>query len=535
MELTSAQEEIIKLKDEINEIRFNDPKRVIELAHQVLALDEADEEHPEHGFAMFSIGDAYYTMGDSDKCLQYINHAVVEFHRTADWEKLGECFNLMGIMFSHQGNMANALDSYYAGINLAETYHLDFLGAMIYQNFAELCDRTNNVEEALRKAYQSQEYINRLTHHHRRDELYMANQVSIIKANLKLHQLETAEDHHEDLQDFLLAHPEYQDDLDVLLMEMLLAKEQGRLGASLDLLDKAYQAFMKYPYGIDFFWEGFELMEQMEEHGMEEQLEVIISHIKHGVQGDGFPDLLMRLSKFRIDLLTRQGNQQGLLEELKVYCGYVDMQTKQNYRNMYQFIELQDSLKQSNQQNALLQQRAETDELTAIANRRRLNEVSDHFFENAMSTKKNFGVEMLDIDKFKLVNDQFGHIVGDACLVALADVLRTVQNEHVFVARYGGDEFFILFLGLSRDEISAICQKIAKTMSEVIVDRNLPQFTISQGVCERIPLGPNKLWDFTSLADLALYESKRRGGNTTIIVQNSQELKQISLKGSEKR
>ncbi len=535
MELTSGQEEIAALKAEIAQIRFSDPNRVIELATRILEINRNLMDANDAGYALFAIGDAYYTLGDSDHCLSNINRAMVEFNSIGDWQSLGECYNLLGIMFSHQGNMANALESYYEGIDLAETYHLDFLGAMIYQNFAELCDRTDNDSEALRKAYQSKEYINRLSGHPRMKELKLANDVALIKSNLKIGNLEEAREIYEDFNDFLLAFPDYTNDLDVILTQILLAKAEGRDAEAISLLHGAYDSFLSYPYGIDFFWEGIELMAMMEENQMDDMLEVIMNHIRNGVQTNAFPDLLMRLSKYRIKLLRRKGMTKEMTQELLDYFSYNDMQTEQSNRNMYQFIELRDSLKQSNMNNELLRQRADTDELTALPNRRRLNEASDQFFDMAMSTQKNFGVEMLDIDKFKTVNDIHGHMVGDACLVALAEVLRTIQSDQVFAARYGGDEFFILYLGISRDEMYRTCSMINSRLRDIISQKGLPIFTISQGICERIPQGPNKLWDFTSLADMALYESKRRGGGEITIVQNSQELKQISLKDSEKR
>ena len=87
---------------------------------------------------------------------------------------------------------------------------------------------------------------------------------------------------------------------------------------------------------------------------------------------------------------------------------------------------------------------ARRDPLTNLPNRRAFEDA----FETALKDRANVCVAICDVDKFKSVNDRFGHAVGDRVLKAIAEALRSGCDEH-FVARYGGEEFVIMFTGLS--------------------------------------------------------------------------------------
>lgn len=78
-------------------------------------------------------------------------------------------------------------------------------------------------------------------------------------------------------------------------------------------------------------------------------------------------------------------------------------------------------------------------------------------------------VEILDIDYFKEYNDNYGHQAGDACIVAIADELRKMQSHDTFCARYGGDEFIIIYEYKTEDEVFSM----ADSLRERILDRRI--------------------------------------------------------------
>lgn len=131
---------------------------------------------------------------------------------------------------------------------------------------------------------------------------------------------------------------------------------------------------------------------------------------------------------------------------------------------------------------------------------------------------------MMDVDKFKGVNDTYGHAVGDSCLKAVAHAMERFQDVGVFCARYGGDEFFMVFRDKTEEQIKQIGRMINLSLKEYIIDNQLPEFTVSMGACVNTPKNLNKLWDFTSLADKSLYAVKDDGGNGLLIVRNEAQI-----------
>ncbi|MDR6869898.1 diguanylate cyclase (GGDEF)-like protein [Bosea sp. BE125] len=175
-------------------------------------------------------------------------------------------------------------------------------------------------------------------------------------------------------------------------------------------------------------------------------------------------------------------------------------------RQQMELLEAQEALRQAN---AALAELAETDVLTGLANRRRF--VAG--LAEAVAAAQPLALMMIDVDHFKTINDRFGHLVGDACLKAIADaVARQVASASALVARIGGEEFGVLLAGMriepAREMASAIRRSLARVPWRTL-HADLADVTVSIGLCAgEAPL------DGTSLhaqADDALYAAKRNG------------------------
>lgn len=124
-------------------------------------------------------------------------------------------------------------------------------------------------------------------------------------------------------------------------------------------------------------------------------------------------------------------------------------------------------------------------------------------------------VVLLDLDHFKVVNDTYGHQVGDAALVHIAEVLRTTARESDTIGRYGGDEFVIILPQATVSDATAFATRLLKAVRRQprhMADTPLP-LTASVGIAALptdVPLEPAAL---IARADDALYAAKRAGGN----------------------
>jgi len=160
-------------------------------------------------------------------------------------------------------------------------------------------------------------------------------------------------------------------------------------------------------------------------------------------------------------------------------------------------------------------QLATTDALTGVANRRALIQALDRDMALAARTQEAYAVLMLDIDHFKTVNDQHGHLVGDRVLCHLADVLRQRLRAQDMLGRYGGEEFLILLPNTSAPGALELAQALRQAVEQtpcVNKGQVLP-LTVSIGVCAAV-LEPGDGWDqLIHVADQALYQAKQGGRN----------------------
>jgi diguanylate cyclase (GGDEF)-like protein/PAS domain S-box-containing protein len=154
---------------------------------------------------------------------------------------------------------------------------------------------------------------------------------------------------------------------------------------------------------------------------------------------------------------------------------------------------------------ARIGQLARTDELTGLANRRRWHEELDRELARARRVHGSVCVAMVDMDGFKAINDAEGHLAGDVLLqqtsVAWASALRTTDT----LARYGGDEFSVILPDCPLDEARAVIERLRAATPKPV--------TCSAGIaCSD---GAESAESLVRRADVALYEAKRAGRNTT--------------------
>ncbi|MBR0858396.1 putative bifunctional diguanylate cyclase/phosphodiesterase [Bradyrhizobium liaoningense] len=154
---------------------------------------------------------------------------------------------------------------------------------------------------------------------------------------------------------------------------------------------------------------------------------------------------------------------------------------------------------------------AHHDVLTDLPNRAAFNAALSERLERAQDTSTSFAVLSLDLDRFKEVNDVFGHPVGDMLMRAAADRLAA-EADGALVARIGGDEFMILMSGdVRREDVLALAERLVEAIgNELEVDDYLSHVGLSIGIA----VYPNDGVDAATLlanADSALYRAKREG------------------------
>ncbi len=168
------------------------------------------------------------------------------------------------------------------------------------------------------------------------------------------------------------------------------------------------------------------------------------------------------------------------------------------------------------EQNVQLKKAATTDALTGLANRATFDEFLATQFTQAVGAAKPISLLMLDVDKFKSVNDKHGHPTGDAVLRQVSKLIRTAARAHDLAARYGGEEMTLILPGTAKGTATAIAESIRRAIAAqpfVVGSLKLP-ITASIGVATYEPGGALRApTHLIKAADLAVYAAKHGGRN----------------------
>lgn len=176
------------------------------------------------------------------------------------------------------------------------------------------------------------------------------------------------------------------------------------------------------------------------------------------------------------------------------------------------------------QKSEILQQDAETDSLTGIANRRAILGLLEERLGEAVAKQMDLGVIMLDIDHFKRVNDQHGHLVGDRVLRETAQAISSLLRGMDAVGRYGGEEFLVVLPNTSEENAAFVAERIRRLVAEHDFGEGIC-VTISCGVagCADCASGVLDSTTLIGLADQNLYQAKRDGRNRVISCELNEE------------
>jgi diguanylate cyclase (GGDEF)-like protein len=167
-----------------------------------------------------------------------------------------------------------------------------------------------------------------------------------------------------------------------------------------------------------------------------------------------------------------------------------------------------------------------TDGLTQVANRRRFDDCLATEFNRACRHGYPLSVILLDIDHFKTLNDNHGHLIGDDCLISVASACsKLIHRSGDLLARYGGEEFVVLL----PDTPEAGALAVAERLRQAAASAPLPtgsegqplSLTISLGVATAVPTRNQVITDLVKHADEALYAAKDAGRNRVMVFRES--------------
>ena len=150
------------------------------------------------------------------------------------------------------------------------------------------------------------------------------------------------------------------------------------------------------------------------------------------------------------------------------------------------------------------------DDLTSIYNRRGFKDLGEQYLKLARRTSRGVSLVYLDIDRFKTINDTLGHHVGDRALRCVADTLRATFRRSDIIARMGGDEFAVLAMEASSEDVAMLVGRLRDELSELNQNtKEQFQLSLSIGTTRYVGEDVMSLDDLLAKADAVMYAEKR--------------------------
>lgn len=212
-------------------------------------------------------------------------------------------------------------------------------------------------------------------------------------------------------------------------------------------------------------------------------------------------------------LMPYTGESLSVVVTLGVYTVYLGLVMVRSYRDYQAYLDLYDRVRNQRDEFETL---SRIDPLTGLANRRYFSGALEHLLAGCRARRQPLAMLVMDLDHFKVVNDELGHDAGDICLARFADRMREVFTAPgVHLARLGGEEFGVLLPGLDARVAAEAAERMRASLElHPLQLREGPlSITVSIGVASLAPGDQAEGADLYRAADRAMYQAKSDGRN----------------------
>ncbi|MBE5911181.1 diguanylate cyclase [Pseudobutyrivibrio sp.] len=515
---------VLEILEKIESIRKRDNATHVELAKKLYDLTANSSNSDLKSFANCILGDAYCMCDDYYQALYYLSSGIQNLAKTDEHLLIARSYNELGIIYRTQGQFLYSLENFMNAISVAREHRLYLPEAIACENLASLCHEMGALREAVQYHNRVLECCDCIKDDEFKDELLQCVYTLTTKLFLMLEEQDKADNSVANLKRLITKCPHYADRFDVRISLWVYYNKIGNTTETLKYKELCKEAFYSCDDLVTYYEEAVDFVEMMLNDEEYDELEKAFSRMDEKKIDGELINLHMIMAEFKISMYKKIGNAQKMMEAAYQYYEYSSMKNDDSKKSFLTTLHLRLDLEKQKTANIFLTEAAETDALTGLSNRAKLNKVIDELFVMADKDKKRLGVEMMDVDFFKQVNDCYGHSKGDELLSAMGREFKELIDDKIFIARYGGDEFVVYYYDMTDEEILDVALKIQKCIAKIGQELNLENLSVSQGIVNRVPEPLNRAWDYLNSADYALYHVKNNGKAGAALIHKRKDL-----------
>lgn len=473
-------------------------------------------------------GVAYYVRNDGIRFYESVTKALSYASRIEEWELMARCYNFLGIFSVNHGNAAIGLDYYLNAMQCCKKAENEAFASVVKINSGVLNIIYGRYEDAIDMLQQALDYYSKHPEQPRYDEHMIRVYQNMAKAYLCKGELIEAKCCFENL------HAEHGNALaDEVLLTVLVTEasyyhavgKDEKCQERISLIDQ--ELTTNFPI-MNIFDDFYDYGKLLLEKDCKNEFWKLIDFMEPMVKTSDITNLILKILNLKIRFYRKHKMNAEYLQAAALYYEYSERATVVNTTMMNNLLNLRKALEEVNlkkqeveEQNVILQAKSETDALTGLYNRFRLNDYSEEAFQRAIDNGISLAVEILDMDYFKGYNDQYGHQKGDECIQMVASAIKSMEEFGAFTARYGGDEFVLIYEGATKEQVVEYAAELRKRVLGLAIEHQSSKVsnvvTISQGLCWDVPVQGNRMWDYLHSADDMLYRVKQRKRNNFCI------------------
>ena len=495
-----------------------------------------------YSYAIFNKGFWSYLSGDVEDAIEKLVRILPLLEETGQFRLYARTFSVLGVIYSGMGEVRTAMDYYIKGKVACTKYNVGNVLVFLTVNIGVMYLKFGSPAEA-KQCFEEAIWIAD-TLDNDPDNVPLSNMdkaiinLNLVTSLIALRDAPAARAAFEKACKLGIANDEESVDVLIYMLKARLADLEGNI-------EERDEAIRKFAEGnvdqaiLESFDDLLEYAIFLRKIGKDEEFISVLRMIDNLGKNTNSPYFALKSLEQKIAYYDKKEMWNDYFAATGDF--YVRIQAQQqeineaNAQSLTARLKLEEEkferLKLESEKEAL-RAKSETDPLTGINNRAKINEISEAKFNEALEKGQSFAVQMIDIDNFKEYNDTYGHQAGDEVIKKVAYAVDSLKRHYgVYAGKYGGDEFMVIFIDKEYSEVSAICEELKQKIADYNIEHkasktDAKRVTLSQGTFFGRPTGNSKLWDFVSGADKALYKIKEAGRNGSLV--SADDMLQIS-------